>query len=63
MVAVSDATESSVQIAAQKFTDLFAKRFETVALARVFLVLSFGPLPASERKFIETKTGASAKDF
>lgn len=46
--------------AAQRFVTMFASRFDTVVLARVFVVLPLSALPRHERAFAERAAGATA---
>jgi hypothetical protein len=48
---------SSVEQAAQGFADDLASSFSTVVLARVFVVMSHGRLPAAERRCAEEVAG------
>jgi len=47
----------SVQQAAEQFTELFATRFSTVVLARVFLVVPFERLPVDDAAFARAAAG------
>jgi hypothetical protein len=47
----------SVQHAAEQFTALFATRFSTVLLARVFLVVPFERLPPADRAYARALAG------
>lgn len=48
---------ASVQEAAEQFTALFATRFSTVVLARVFLVVPLGRLPPHDAAFARALAG------
>src|SRR5436190_24241259 len=47
----------SVQAAAEQITALFATRFSTVVLARMFLVLPLGRLPPGDAAFAHAIAG------
>ena len=59
--AVAGGKPESVQHAAEQFTALFATRFSTVVLARMFLVVPFGRLPPRDHAFARALVGADPR--
>jgi hypothetical protein len=49
---ITSAPAPTLEVAARRFTSAFADTFPSVVLARVFLVVPFGALPASERAIV-----------
>jgi hypothetical protein len=54
-------TPTSVEAAAQRFANIFAQTFESIVLARVFIVLPFAELPSADQEFAMKLVGNDSK--